>query len=823
MRVPLSWLSECVDLPAGTTARALADALVRAGLEVETVTDVGHDVSGVVVGEVVEVSDLDEFNRPIRYCTVLVAPGASPRGIVCGARNFGVGDRVPVALPGSVLPGGVEIAARKTYGRISDGMICSARELGVGDDHRGILVLPPASPLGADVTDLLRLRDVVLDIAVPPDRGYCLSVRGVAREAAVALGSAFRDPADVPALEEPAAPDAQPVAIEDSSVADRIVLRTVTGVDPTRSSPLEMQRRLYLAGLRSVSLSVDITNYVMHELGQPLHAFDRQRLTGPVVVRHAAAGERLMTLDHVERSLHAEDVLIADDSGPLSLAGTMGGLSSEVDADTVDLVIEAAHFPAAAIARMSQRHGLFSEASARFERGTDPALPPTASARAVRLLVELAGGAYAGSSEAALLVVRPQIGIDAGLPGRVAGVPYDRATVLRRLTDVGCTVSGADELTVVPPSWRPDLTEPYDLVEEVVRLEGYDALPSELPLTPAARGLTVDQLRRRAVSRSLAAAGYVEVVSYPFHGADVLGVLGVPADDERRRLARLANPLSDEAPYLRTTLLPGLLQVLRRNLGRGAADVAIYEVGPVFLDRPGAPAAPRPSVQHRPADEDLAALDAALPDQPAHVAAVLSGGREQRGWWGVGRPASWADAVETARVISRAAGDAALRVEAAELPPWHPGRCAALSVLGRLVGHAGELHPRVTAALDLPPRTAALELDLSALLAAQPDLVEAPQVSPFPPATQDVALVVAAEIPAAAVEAALRQGAGELLESVRLFDVFAGEQIGEGRRSLAYALRFRAPDRTLTAQEATAARDAAVAEAGRRTGAVLRS
>jgi phenylalanyl-tRNA synthetase beta chain len=823
MRVPFSWLSQYVDLPAGTTPRELATALVRAGLEVETVTDVGHEASGLVVGEVVEVTDLDEFKKPIRDCRVTVAPGEPARGVVCGARNFAVGDRVAVALPGAVLPGGFRISARKTYGRISDGMICSARELGVGEDHRGILVLPADWPIGADLVELLHLRDSVLDIAVTPDRGYCLSIRGIAREAATAFGVDLRDPAGVSPLAEPAPGDAQPAAIEDPDAADRLVLRSVRGFDPARPSPLEMQRLLFLAGMRPVSLAVDVTNYVMHELGQPLHAFDRGRLTGTVVVRRARAGERLVTLDHVDRILHPEDVLIADDSGPLSLAGTMGGLSSEVGDDTTDLVIEAAHFSAAATARMSRRHGLSSEASQRFERGVDPELPPAASARAVRLLVELGGGSYTGGAEVDLPRQRPGIVLPADLPGRVAGIAYDDATVARRLADVGCVVSGQGDLTVIPPSWRPDLVEPYDLVEEVVRLEGYDAVPAVLPRTPAARGLSADQLRRRAVSRALAAAGYVEVLSSPFQGADALAVFGVPGNDRRRSLERVANPLSDQAPYLRTTLLVPLLQTLRHNLGRGTADLALYEIGPVFLQRPGAPTAPRPTVEHRPGPGELAALDAALPEQPLHAAIVLTGDREQPGWWGSGRGASWADAVEAARMIGRAAGGAALAVERAGQPPWHPGRCAGLSVAGRLVGHAGELHPRVTAALELPPRTAAMELDLSALLAEQPAVVAAPQVSAFPPATQDVALVVGDEVPAAAVEAALRDGAGELLEAVRLFDVFAGEQVGRGRRSLAYTLRFRAPDRTLTVQEATAARDAAVAEAARRTGAVLRS
>lgn len=825
MRVPISWLSSFVDLPTGTSARDLAAALVRTGLEVETVSEVGNDVRGVVVGEVVEVTDLDEFKKPIRHCLVRVTAGGQARGIVCGARNFAVGDRVPVALPGAVLPGGFEISSRTTYGRLSDGMICSARELAVGDDHRGILVLPSSAPLGADVVDLLHLRDTVLDIAVTPDRGDCLSVRGIAREAALAFGVPFRDPAAVPSLVEPNAEsaDPHPAAIDDDSAAGRLVLRSVRGLDPTRRSPLELQRRLHLAGMRPISLAVDVTNYVMHELGQPLHAFDRRGLSGAITVRRARPGERLTTLDHVDRSLDADDVLIADDSGPLSLAGTMGGLTSEVAGDTTDLVIEAAHFAAGPIARLGRRHQVSSEASRRFERGVDPALPPAASARAVHLLVELGGATYAGTAEVDRHREAPAITLPAGLPGRVVGVRYDRATVVRQLSAVGCAVADDDPLTVTPPSWRPDLVDPYDLVEEVVRLAGYDNVPSVLPRTPAARGLSADQRRRRAVSRALAAAGFVEVLCYPFHGTEILDTFGVPADDERRRLVRLANPLSEAAPYLRSTMLPTLLQALQRNLSRGAVDAALYEIGPVFLERPGAAATPRPAVASRPGPDELAALDRALPEQPLHVAVVLAGGGEPAGWWGPGRDGIWADAVVAARAVVAAVPGRELSVAAADVPPWHPGRCAALSVGGRRIGLAGELHPRVSAALGLPARTIAMEMDLSALLPGPAGTVPAPQVSTFPAATQDVALLVDRTVPAAAVESALREGAGDLLESVRLFDVYTGVQVGQHNRSLAYTLRFRAPDRTLTAEEAAAARDAAIAEATRRTGAVLRS
>jgi phenylalanyl-tRNA synthetase beta chain len=752
----------------------------------------------------------------VRWCAVDTGDG-SRRGIVCGARNFAAGDLVVVALPGATLPGGFAITGRKTYGHVSDGMICSARELGIGDEHTGILVLAEDHPVGADAATALGLRDEVLDIAVTPDRSYCLSIRGIAREAAIAYGVAFRDPA---AVELPVDGSGHPGRIADAGAADRLVLRTVTGFDPAAPSPLWLRLRLVMAGMRPVSLAVDVTNYVMLEVGQPLHAFDRGRLRGEVVVRRAEPGERLETLDHVTRDLHVEDVVIADESGAIGLAGTMGGLATEIDAASVDLVVEAAHFDAASVARTSRRHKLSSEASRRFERGVDPQLPAAASARAVRLMIELGGAEHLGSTDVGRPPEPPAIELDPARPGRTAGLPIPTEQVVAHLRAVGCRTEVGARLTVTPPSWRPDLGQPADLDEEVIRLVGYDVVPS-VPAAPAGTGFTAAQRLRRRVGYALAHAGYVEAPCYPFVGAAAWDAMGLSPEDPRRGAARLVNPLSEEEPELRTTLLPGLLAALRRNDSRGAHDTGLFEVGLVFL--PQAPAAaPRPPVDRRPTDEELAALDRSLPAQPWHLAVVLSGRREQPGWWGPGRPACWADAVQAARTVAGAL-HLSLDVAAAEHAPWHPGRCAELRLDGRVVGHAGELHPRTVSALGLWPRTAAMELDLSALLARAPQLVPAPRVSPFPVAIQDVALVVDERTPAAEVEAALREGAGELLESVRLFDVYRGAQVGAGRASLAFTLRFRAPDRTLTVEEVSAARERAVAEAARRTGAAQRA
>ncbi|MFH8977345.1 phenylalanine--tRNA ligase subunit beta [Streptomyces sp. NPDC017890] len=837
MRVPLSWLREYVDLPATQTGRDVQAKLISAGLEVETVEHLGADLKGpLVVGQVLTIEELEGFKKPIRFCTVDVGQAngtGEPQEIVCGARNFAVGDKVVVVLPGATLPGGFSISARKTYGKTSHGMICSGDELGMGDDgSHGIIVLPPETEVGKDAIELLELVDEVLDIAVTANRGDCLSIRGVAREAAIAYGLPLRDPAllDVPG------PNAfgYPVKIADPTGCDRFTARTVTGLSSEARSPIWLQRRLQKVGMRPISLAVDVTNYVMMELGQPLHAYDRSLVQGTIGVRRAEEGEKIVTLDGTERKLHAEDLVITDDRGPIGLAGVMGGADTEIaDHDdagnpTTDVVIEAAHFNQVAIARTARRHKLSSEASRRFERGVDPQAAAAAAQRTVDLLVLLAGGtAEAGVTEISAPSAPHTISMPADHPDKVAGVTYGRETVVRRLQEVGCDVYGQDELIVTAPSWRPDLTDPNDLAEEVIRLEGYENLPSTLPRPPAGRGLTSRQRLHRRVGRALAGAGYVEAPNYPFVSEQVFDQLGLDADDPARRVVKLVNPLSDEEPALRTSLLPGLLGALRRNDGRGSHDLALFETGLVFHPRDEQRIAAGLPVDRRPGEDDLAALDAALPDQPRHVAVALAGAREQAGWWGRGRPADWADAVEAARTVAREAG-AELGVRKGQYGPWHPGRCAELFLTvdgeDRVVGHAGELHPRVLKALGLPARTCAMELDLDAVAGAGDDTPQAPGISTFPVATQDVALVVDAFVPATEVEAALREGAGELLESIRLFDVYDNaEQLGEGRKSLAYALRFRAGDRTLTVDEASAARDAAVALAGERVGAVLRS
>ncbi|WP_448639796.1 phenylalanine--tRNA ligase subunit beta [Geodermatophilus sp. URMC 63] len=812
MRVPVGWLAEYVDVPAGTTVEDLDAAFVRLGLEVEEVHRPAEVTGPLVVGRVREIEELTGFKKPIRYCRVDVGE-AGPRGIVCGASNFAVDDTVVVALPGAVLPGGFEIAARTTYDHVSDGMICSARELGIGEDHTGILVLGTGGEgpePGADARPVVGLDDVVIELAVTPDRGYCLAMRGIAREMGTGLGVGWRDPgtAEVPAWSGEPAWD---VTVADADRCDRFSMVALEGLDPTAPSPWWMRRRLAQSGIRTISLAVDVTNYVMLELGQPMHAFDRDAVNGPIVVRRAREGERLTTLDGATRVLDADDLLITDDTGPIGLAAVMGGASTEIGDGTTSVLLEAAHWEPTGVARTARRHRLPSEAAKRFERGVDPGMTLAALARAAQLLAEHGGARVVGAPvDVDTRGPRRAIPLHIDRPARVAGVEYSPAQVLDALRAVGCAVDAADDqggLAVTPPSWRPDLTDPADLVEEVVRLAGYDDVPSVLPTAPPGRGLTDTQRRRRAIGRALAEAGHVEAPAYPFVGTPALDALGLPDDDPRRQVLVVRNPLSEEEPGLRTTLLPGLLATLARNLARGQRDVALFEHGSVFPGGVRGPA-PLPGVEARPDEETLAALLGAVPDQPWHVAVALAGNREPRGWWGPGRPAGWADAVQAARLVAAAAG-VELFVRPDECAPWHPGRCAELVVDDRVVGHAGELHPRVCAALDLPARTSAMELDVDALPAA--GVPVGPPISTFPPVFLDLAFVVPDEITASHVESLVRGGAGELFESVRLFDVWSGPPVPAGSRSLAYSLVLRAPDRTLTAADVAHVREGILA------------
>jgi phenylalanyl-tRNA synthetase beta chain len=826
MRAPVSWIREYADLPADLSTDDLARRLTALGLKLEALERPGAEISGpLVIGRVLTMEPEPQKNgKTINWCTVDVGDAngtGEPQGIVCGAHNFAPGDLVVVVLPGGVLPGNFEISARKTYGHVSAGMICSAQELRIGEDHDGIIVLDPgAGEPGDDVRPVLGFGEEVIEFEINPDRAYALSLRGVAREAAMAFATAYTDPCQRPVPEANA--DGYPVRVEAPDGCPVFVARTVTGFDPTATSPGWLQRRVRLAGMRPLSLAVDVTNYVMLETGRPIHGYDGDRLQGPLVVRRATPGERITTLDGVERPLSTEDLVVCDDSGAIGLGGVMGGQTTEMSAATTTVVIEAAHWEPVSMFRTGKRHKLTSEAGKRNERGVDPTICEVAADRVAELLTTYGGGTVsAGVTVVGTPPDREPIALRPQLPGEVAGLPIESARVVDDLRAIGAEVADADAelLAVTPPPWRPDLNDPYDLVEEVVRLVGYDQVPSVVPVPPVGRGLTREQRLRRRIGRALAALGCVEVVSFPFVGDEAFDALGLPADDVLRHAVRLSNPLSAEKPLYTTTLLPGILEAATRNLGRGATGVALFETGTVAFPAGRGPA-PVYGVEWRPSAAELEKLFEAIPAQPLFLASVLAGERDRAGWWGEGRSADWSDAVEVVRELGRELG-VEVRVQQAERMPWHPSRCARVLVGDEEFGHAGELHPRVCTAFGLPRGSSALEVDLDFLMSRALDVPRAPVFSQQPLAKEDVALVVDDSVPAAAVEDALREGAGELLESIRLFDVYTGPQVGAGKKSLAFALRFRAPDRTLTETDTAAARDAAISAAAR-LGAVQR-
>ena len=837
MRVPLSWLAEYVDLPKDATPDSVMAELVKVGLEEEG----SHkfELSGpIVVGQVLEFTPEPQSNgKTIRWCQVRVAPegstaadgGADVRGIVCGAGNFEVGDKVVVCLPGSTLPGDFHIAARSTYGHISDGMMASARELTLSDDHAGIIRLNEMGldpKIGSDALELLHLNDTAAEVNVTPDRGYCFSVRGIAREYAHATNSDFRDPKGNAVLNHG---EGFSITLDDKNpirnrpAMQRMVLRSVMNIDPNLPTPPFMISRLKLAGMRSISLAVDITNYVMLELGQPTHAYDLDKLKGGITVRRAKAGETLKTLDGQVRKLDAEDLLICDDSGPIGLAGVMGGESTEVDSTTRNVLIEAANFDPISIARSARRHKLTSEASKRFERGVDPMMADNAAARVVQLLeVHAKGEGNILGAEFKELEAIDAIFLPSGYAESVVGINFGADEEARILGEIGCVVAVVDGgLEVIRPSWRSDIAHKTDLVEEIARIGGYDRIPARLPVAPPGRGLSLNQKRRRQVLAALVGSGHTEVLTYPFLSSAQNKWF---ATDKNSPVVRLANAMQEESSEMRTSILPGLIDAAKRNLSRGMVDLAIFEEGSVFTPAKKVVAGSAlPVGNERPSQDRLASLNAEIPEQLKHLAVLFTGSRVPSQVGQKELAANYQDAINAVLTAARAVA-AELEIRQAQHAGFHPGRCAQFFAKdGSLVAVAGELDPALALENDLPRRVAAAEINLTALYAAAPVSISAQPIGIMPAATQDLSLVVDRKVAAAELQAAIVEGAGELLEHIELTDDYRGDNVEPAKKSLTFALRFRALDRTLTQAEASEARDAGVANAAAKFGAVIRA
>ena len=817
MRAPLSWIKEFVDIPSSVTAEQISDGLIRVGFEVEEIIEQGADLTGPLkFAKVLSIEEITEFKKPIRYVGLDCGEDQT-RYVICGATNFAVGDLVVAALPGAILPGDFKIGARETYGKTSNGMICSGRELGISDDHAGIMVFAEGEvTIGVDAIEALQINDVIFDVAVNPDRGYALSIRGIAREVAGSLGLNFTDPVDaLRGLKFAETGKGVTAKIADKSTASVFYLRTVSNFDPKATTPIWMRRRIEKMGMRSISLVVDVTNYVMLELGQPLHAFDKSKIKGGLTIKLAGKAQKFKTLDGVERTLDPNDLMVCDDEQPLALAGTMGGLSSEISETTTDIALEAVHFCEVCIAKNSRRHKLSSEASRRLERSVDPSLAEFASARFVQLLTAHSSAQHVATVVDGEPIYAPLVTIDPAYVSKTLGFDIPAKKVAEVLRVIGCDVDESS-FTIDPPSWRADLLTPADFTEEVARMIGYDKIPSVLPPRPLHATLTPTQKRRRAVATMLASRGLAEVQTFPFTNQAIIDSMGFVG--ERAATYRVANPMSEEFPLMRVHLVPGLIEVAQRNISRGAKDFAIFEMGSIFRSSQKLVPAISPDLWKRPEQKIIDEIFASVPPQGYHVAGLLVGNTENENWQGKARAYNWQDAIAYAQDVL-ALCNLEWTVARSDLAPWHPGRCAELIVDGKAVAHAGELHPRIVAAYGLPERSVAFAVALSALPVSA--LVRPTTVGTMPAAVQDVALIVDSTVSAADVEGALRAGAGELLESITLFDRY--DKIGDGKISLAFTLVFRAQDRTLTGEEVSAMREAATAVAAAKFRAVVRT
>ena len=789
MRLPLSWLHEYVD--PGLDSEALADLLTIGGLAVEGIHRPTGGTRGVVIAEVLDMAKIEGARKPLHL--VHVTDGTDTHEIVCGASNYAPGDKVPAALPGAVLTGSFEISRRKVYNTVSGGMLASARELGVGDDHSGIWVLDDDAPVGHDLTEWLDLDDVVLELEITPDRGYALSVVGVARDVAALTGAELRIP-EIPAFR--GGGTGVPIEIADRATCARFSAHRIEGVQ-VRPSPARVRRRLAAAGMRPISSIVDATNLAMLETGHPAHAYDLNLLAGPRIdVRYARRGETFPTLDGVERTCDEDDLIIADADGAVGFAGVMGGERTEVGDQTTTVLLEVASFTAANVLRTARRHVLLTEASKRFEKTVPAGTVPFGAARCAQLITQLAGGRITGADDIGGAPPEPEvIRLRTDRTRSMLGIAVDDAEQSALLERIDCTVEAdAGVLAVRPPDHRPDLRIEADLWEEIARLHGYDKIPLTVPSSGQVGGRALDADALRLARRALAGGGWAEAVSLPFSPGEDVDGLHLPADDRRRALISLVNPLSKEEAVLRTTLLGGLLRAARRNVNRQVSDVALFEVGRVFLP---------PTPEDPGADGGPAGVT--LPAEPQMLGLVACGSFEPPRHDHSARPADIYDLIGAVEAVRRAVGAGALEVQPAADMPYHPGRAARLLLDGEELGVVGELHPRVIAAFDVPPRTLAGELRLAPLVRNGVLPAASAQPSPLPGARFDVAVIVDEGTPAASVEAAVRDGAGELLTSCRLFDVFAGEQIGEGRKSLAYALQLDSPDRQLTDDDVSAA------------------
>ncbi len=800
MKVLWNWLLELCDLDKQPTVEEGASALTRSGLEIEGITNLGAGFSGVVVAQVVGKQPHPQADK-LTLVDVITEKGGTATQVVCGAPNVPApGRKVLWAQIGATLPGGLTLAAKPVKGVISPGMLCAEDELGLGDDHAGIIVLAEDDPvaLGASAQQALGLDDWMLEINAPANRGDVLGHLGVARElVAMMRGKLVPPDVDVSAFAGGPAPSVE-LAIADPDACPRYIARLISGVTVGRGTTALSRRiaqRLRGVGVRSISNLVDVTNYVMFELGQPLHAFDADTLTSGVVgISHAKDGEEFTTLDDVKRTLIPGDLMIRDGAKGIALAGVMGGVDTEVTDKTTRVLLESASFKPILIRKTARRLGLHSEASHRFERGVDPELAAMASARASRLLCQVGGGTVSEPVDAyPQRRTPPTLAVRMARVRTVSGVALETSTCRDALERLGCTVGGTDEvLDVTPPSARSDVAREIDVIEEILRIVGYEQVQATLPILRQAPGVRPSD-RADTARLALAAAGLDEAITYAFQSADRCGALGVNATDRRAQPIAIRNPMSIDQAVMRTSLLPNLIAAVARNASHGRPDVGICEVGSVFL-RKGL------GITERPIHE--------LADEPTWAACVLSGKRP--GQLGAGSPWDVFDAKGFAQVAIRAvAGDVEIKARATHAVPYlHPGVGGELVVGGTVVGWFGEIHPEVRKRLGVDSPVFAFDLDLTKLPLAEPSQMQ--PIVKFPGSARDVSLLLGERIPASRVEDVIAAVGEPLVTTVRLLEDYRDAKLGDGMKSMLWSILYRAPDRTLTDVEVDKAHEAIV-------------
>ncbi len=793
MKFTLDWINDFVDLPT-RDPEEIAEALESLGHEVEGWERITHRFEGVVIGRVLEVGAHPNADK-VRVTKVDV--GNDILDIICGAWNFEEGAVVPVAVPGAVLQGDFEITRRKIRGLTSNGMICSESELEVGEDAAGIMVLDDDYPdafdrLGEDFMGLLPEHDVVFEVTITPNRPDCMSVYGLARE----LAALYEIPLVEPSLELPRGDATTLVTIFDDVACPRFVGREVRGIT-VGPSPHRIRARLTAAGVRPISNVVDAGNYAMMEFGHPTHAFDIDRLGDTVVIRHAAQEESMTTLDGVARTLDASDIVVADGERPVAIAGVMGGADTEVNDETRNVLIEAAYWNPPSVLMTSKRLGLRSEASARFERGVDPEFCRLAADRVAQILTETTGGTVAGVVDEYPAPPTPRvIELHMSEIERLLGIRLVPEAATELLGRFGFGVTGDDPLVVTVPTRRPDVLRPADLIEEIARLYGYDNIPGRLRFGNGL-GLPVRESRFRVLRSVMAGAGYHEIFSFSFIGATDLDALQLPADDPARDGISVVNPLREEEGVMRTTLLPGLLKAASSNLAKRVDEVRLFEIGKVFL--PG---------------------EGVLPEQPDRLGFIAAGGVTQR-WDGGDQGYDVYDATGLWEVIARSMSLDGSTLHSTDRAPFHPGRAAEIVHDGEIIAVVGEIHPAVAATHRIEGRVIAGEIEVDPIITErEPWQFDVP--SSYPPQVFDLAFELDSTVPAGVLLAAI-DGVGEgMVENRAIFDVYEGDPIPGGRKSIAINLTVRAPDRTLSDEDVAPIRKAIVEAIETATGGTLR-